>query len=972
MKRFYLFAFLFFALTIHCQTLHFEIAALKGLPSSEVYKVFEDSFGFIWLATDAGLCRYDGNLVTTYTVKDGISENVIFKIYEDHKHRIWFSTLSGYFFYYENGKFTQIEASKKAKKDFKTFQVASFIVGENDTLYFTGSTFRGLIKVPPQNNYSQLIHVYLQCKESTRYILSNKKGTEYLIGSGLSAPIFKDSTYLLNFLDTLFSVSFRNIFTTYNSIAQYHMAITENKKVYIPTRNQIAIVSKGKDIEYYNFPDDVLQILKDKDGDLWVCTAHRGGFIFKGGNLKSKPMRFLDTLSVCSVMIDKEGTIWATTLEKGVFQCMNKYVLTLPEVAKNFTTYENQLLISFASKKIGIISTTDSLTFMPPPANLKKEGTLNTFLRNKHSRYYSTSKNLYCLSENSLACIQYYGMNPFIPKQLIFIGGDTVLAFNSFHIVSIFKNKLILFLSNHFPPNCEKKLTTKQVLIGSRNNFGIVEFKNNTLLPYLDHFKELKTRINCIEEDSTGNIWIATNEKGIYCYNTKQKRLYEFNENSGLRSNKINSCTIDENGNIWCGTHVGISKLITSNGLENVTIQNFDKNHGVFDLEINAIKEFKGKIYCASKTALFYFEIGKMVMNISPPEVYVQSIYINDKSAPIKDTLNLNYNQNNFHIQIKSISYKKVDNKRFYYTLKGYDKVWYLSNSGDIHYTNIPYGTYTLSFYGINNDGTFSRQPHLSSFIIKKPYWFTWWFISIELLLFIIILYFLMRFWKFKIEKKQLEKFKMEQKISEFKMTALRSQMNPHFIFNAINSIQHYILKQDTFKSYNYLSKFSLLIRNILDNSQEEYISISQEINTLKLYIELEQMRFTQPFDFILDMDKELPLDAYIPTMLIQPFIENSIWHGLMPKKTNCILELIFKRKGANMLVVIRDNGIGRDEELKKNISHISKGSSLTEERLRELTINNNKQFTFSIVDLTDNGGNSKGTEVRIMLPLDV
>jgi ligand-binding sensor domain-containing protein len=972
MKTFYLFAFLLFAITTHSQTLHFESAGLKNIPSSEVYKVFQDSHGIIWFATDAGLCRYDGNSITTYTVKDGISENVVFKIYEDHKHRIWFSTLSGYFFYYENGKFIQIAASKKAKNGFKTFAIASFIIGEKDTLYFTGATARGLMKIPPQNNYSQLIHKNEECSESSRYILSNKECTEYLIGNGSKGPIFSDSTYLLYFLDTTISISFKNTDNSYSSNTHYNLAITKNKTLYIPTRNQIAIVSKGKVIEYHNFPDDVLQILNDKDGDLWICTLNHGGFIFKNGNLNSKPLRFLDTLSVSSVMFDKEGTIWATTLEKGVFYCMNKYVLSFPEVAKSFTNYENQLIISFASKKIGIISPTNSLTFIASPTNFKQKEKLNIFLRNKHSFYYGTSKNLYYRNENPVTPLRWNIFNPFIPKQLLFIDEDTVLAFNSYHIVTIVKNKISYLLNDYFPANFEKKLKNKKILLGSRNNFGIVEFKNNTLLPYLNQFKELKTRINWIDEDPSENIWIATNEKGIYCYNTKQNKLYEFNETNGLCSNKINSCASDKEGNIWCGTQFGISKLITSNGLEKVTIQNFDKNHGVFDLEINAIKEYNGKIYCASKTALFYFETNKMKKNNMPPNVYVQSFYINDKAVPIKDTLNLDYSQNNFHLQYKIISFKKTDNKRFYYKLKGYDNLWHVSNSGDIHYTNIPYGIYTLTLYGVNNDGTLSQQPQLSTFIIKKPYWLTWWFISIELLVFIIILYFMMRFWKSKIEKKQLEKFKTDQKISEFKMTALRSQMNPHFIFNAINSIQHYILKQDTYKSYNYLSKFSLLIRNILDNSKEEYITISQEISTLKLYIELEQMRFTQPFDFILDIDKELPLDASIPTMLIQPFVENSIWHGLMPKKTNCILELIFEKTGDDLLVVIRDNGIGRNLELKENTSHISKGSSLTQERLKELTINNNKQFTYSVVDLTDYIGNSIGTEVRITLPLDL
>ncbi len=971
LKLFHLFTFLLFALNLNSQSLHFESAGLKDMPSSEVYKVFQDSQGFIWLATDAGLCRYDGNSVRTYTVKDGISENVILKIYEDHRHRIWFSTLSGYFFYYENGKFTEIEANKQTKKNFVPFETSSFIIEESDTLLFTGPASEGLMKIPPENNYAQIIHQHTESNKSSRYIHSNKKGTEYVNGGGSKIPLFKDSTYTLYFSDTIISVSFKKINGGYYNRNLYNSTLTKEGTLYIPTRNQLAIIRKGKEIQYHNFPDDVLNILQDKDGDIWVATRNHGGYIFKSGDLNSKPMRFLDTLSVSSIIIDKEENVWATTLEKGIFRCMNKNVLFMPGITTTLANFEDQLILSFASKKISIISTTDSLTYIEPPSYMNKGERLNTVLRNKHSLYYGTSQNLYYTSKNSISVISGDQYSQLITKHLIFIGDDTVLAINFKNIILVLKDKNIKLSRFLVPFSCAIQLANKKILLGSRNNCGIVEFKNNTLRPFLGHLKELKTRINCIEEDQNGNIWIATNEKGIYCYNPSQKKLYAFNEDSGLRSNKVNSCTIDREGNIWCGTQIGVSKLNITNGLYKTTIQNFNENHGIFDLEINAIKEFNGKIYCAGKTALFYFEVSKMQKNHIPPNVYIQSLYVNDQIMPITNVLHLKYSQNNFKIQVKLIAYKTSDNKRFYYKLNGYDKRWDLSNSGDITYTNIKYGTYPLVVYGINNDGTYSSAPQVITFIVEKPFWLTWWFISIEIILLIVIVYFTMRFWKFKIEKKQLEKFQIEQKISEFKMTALRAQMNPHFIFNAINSIQHYILKQDTYKSYNYLAKFSLLIRNILDNSKEEYITISQEINTLKLYIELEQMRFTQPFEFILDIDEELPLDAYIPTMLIQPFVENSIWHGLTPKKTNCILQLILKKDGSNVFVIIRDNGIGRNLGLKGSPSHVSKGTSLTDERLKELTINNNEKFTFSIIDLTDDKGNATGTEVRIKLPID-
>lgn len=224
--------------------------------------------------------------------------------------------------------------------------------------------------------------------------------------------------------------------------------------------------------------------------------------------------------------------------------------------------------------------------------------------------------------------------------------------------------------------------------------------------------------------------------------------------------------------------------------------------------------------------------------------------------------------------------------------------------------------------------------------------------------------------WRKRIEKKQNEKAAVNQEIAEFKMTALRSQMNPHFIFNAIGSIQHYILKNDTLQSSNYLSKFASLIRNILNNSNEEYIALSREITTLQLYIELEQIRFNPPFEFILKVDEKIDTDVYIPTMLIQPYIENSLWHGLMPKDSKGILELTFEKREESIKVVIRDNGMGRRPKTTK--THESKGMSLTEQRIKVLENTSSKKFEVIIIDLKDQQGNPTGTEVKLIIPFDI
>jgi LytS/YehU family sensor histidine kinase len=201
-------------------------------------------------------------------------------------------------------------------------------------------------------------------------------------------------------------------------------------------------------------------------------------------------------------------------------------------------------------------------------------------------------------------------------------------------------------------------------------------------------------------------------------------------------------------------------------------------------------------------------------------------------------------------------------------------------------------------------------------------------------------------------------------------MTALRSQMNPHFIFNAIGSIQHFILQNEAKQSYNYLAKFSMLIRNILNNSREEYISLEQEVTTLQLYIELEQIRFTNPFQFIIDIDETIDMEIDIPTMLIQPYIENSIWHGLMPKQSGGILELLFKKVDSTIHVIIRDNGVGRKVK-DSSQQYISKGMSITEQRIETLEATSQTKFNTRIVDLKDENNNSIGTEVNLIIPFD-
>lgn len=621
-----------------------------------------------------------------------------------------------------------------------------------------------------------------------------------------------------------------------------------------------------------------------------------------------------------------------------------------------------------------MIATPDSFLFINSPSCLPKNTDILCFYKNEKYSYYGLFESFYFVKNNTAKQVFVYTENKkrsAISSFITPLSNDTILSSSLGHLMKVYKHNVIYDFSSFKPiVNFITKLPDNRILVGSRRDNGIYEYKNNAVFPYLNSIKELKTRINWITIDSFGNLWVATNQKGVLCIDSKQ-HVYSYTEKNGLITDKVNTLAIDAHGNIWCGTYSGLSKINVSLGLEKPKIENFNKNHGVTDLEIEKMTRFGNTLWCIGKTDLFFFDLDRMNKNSCPPGLYIKSLNIKNTNQTVSDSLFLNHNQNDFRIQFELITFKRSTDRAFYYKLNGYDTNWNISTTGDIQYTNIGFGTYTLLVYGANNDGFRSEIPQRITFIIKRPFWFTWWFITLVIILLIILIVLCARYWKRNIEKKERDKAAINQQLAEFKMTALRSQMNPHFIYNAIGSIQHYILKNDIDQSFNYLSKFSSLIRKILNNSRNEYISLEDEISTLQLYIELEQIRFKHPFKFILTIDEKLDMYTDIPTMLIQPYIENSIWHGLMPKETEGRLELTFKKVDATIHIQIKDNGVGRETvEMKKKL-HVSKGMSLTEQRIQTLENTSNKKFVTTIIDLKDEQGNPAGTEVNLIIPVD-
>ena len=228
---------------------------------------------------------------------------------------------------------------------------------------------------------------------------------------------------------------------------------------------------------------------------------------------------------------------------------------------------------------------------------------------------------------------------------------------------------------------------------------------------------------------------------------------------------------------------------------------------------------------------------------------------------------------------------------------------------------------------------------------------------------------------KYEVEQKNREAEQLRSEAAEFNIKFLRSQMNPHFIFNSVNSINNFILKKDSKQASEYLLRFAKLMRAILDNSSQQFISLEKEIQFLKDYLTLESLRFNIPFEFIFETDEALEdEDALIPPMLLQPYIENAIWHGIAHKQSKGTIKISFKHKKESLICAIEDDGVGRKKsaELEAgNKKHESKAMKIIEERLKILNRGKEK-YEAVVIDLFDAKQNAIGTRVEIKLPIEI
>ncbi len=972
----------FYLICAYGQTYNYKHYGIgEGLPSSEVYCVFQDSKGYMWFGTDGGVSRFNGYEFENFNSSDGLTDDTVFLITEDGKGRIWFGTFNCQLSYYAEGRIHEYKHNDVLREQLQGRQtLASFYVDTLDAVWL-GFSRSGLKKIDTKGNL-----------EDFSKPLEQKAGL--LIYRHESKLIFGASPLKLAFENPLVKSVFH--YTNKDRMENYHQMFyvdffyrSHHPKV-VEVEGDLLIYNKlgfyffdreDRQFEGLVTPQELKELsiigLYYEEKFLYVCTIQEGIFkcIVESGKIIIKD-KLLDNLPVSGMYKDREDGYWFSTLDDGIYYCPS-FLIMKSEATPSLKDEDHISDIicdgngnlMFAFEKKGVFfqqQVSKEIKLLLPP-----DGDTNrSFYYDAQSKQISVChyKNILSYKEDALIEKRAIGYKDVyinshlrdadifyisLDRALLAIDGNGFSIKNSFNyfVTSLIKYKDLLWVG-----------TNKGIFIYQDEKITI-PFPNDTFL---------SSAITSMERLGDELLIIGTKAYGLLIVKGNNM-IDRIDKTNGLAGNLVRKVHIDNQNTIWAATNMGLSR-IQYKGVEDYELYNLTKKHGLSANEIIDLDSYDNTIYVLTSKDLLEFDRRKIRINTTPPSIRMTLFEVNGKTKKVENHYRLNHEENNIRIGFEGLTYRGLQDQTYQYRIQEIDTAWISTLNRSVHYSILYPGSYHFEVKVENEDGFYSR-PAIVSWVISAPFWRTTWFVVTCILLGLMCIY---TFFRFRIHQNNAKK-RTEKAIMELELKALRSQMNPHFIFNTLNSIQHFIGKND-FKSTNrYITMFSKLIRSILHLSEQETITVQQEIETLSLYLNLEKMRFDQEFDYTIELDEKVePHYHKIPSMLIQPYVENAIWHGLMNSNEIGKIEIKITVQNIFLNVEVSDNGIGRDRALglkeKNKNSQKSVGMSVTRERLNLL--NNNSYEVEIPVEITNIYGSNKemkkvkGTKVSIKIPL--
>lgn len=999
----------------------------QGLSQCVVTDILQDYKGFVWASTYDGLNRYDGQNLKIYRHNPGDSNSLvsskIFKLSADQHNHLYLLTANGFSIF-------DCSADKTLRPAWQQLIKPQWLCLRDAQSMWLYSTVKGLsvlktktlqLETIPQADRHKLkggvldvfsyknlvlvlsvdgeVIIYNRNEESFAYYAMQNPSHVQFTNAGIDK--FGNIYFGAKNADlTVFSNQERT-FALSEFYTKNNLLISVTDVTYDANKDVLYLSSYGQGLFVYDYAKGVMQQFKKNESVLNISSNFPGNlFVTQDGTLlvgyDGMGFDLFDSHIKQFIPIKKEDPDDLRSLkfvrkivegdnQKLFIGTSGSGLVKYNRSTEQFTFYNNQntpnlldnfiiemlrsgndLYLGFNGTGIGVVDihTLRSKKLITPGTgpNQISEGTIWSLLQDKDDYIWIGTR------EN--------GLNRLETKT------GRVKQFTRFDYPDFETNGL----------RCLFSLNDQFLLIGTEK--GLFELNKQTfalkkLFPITKAESASFNSIKCITQDKHQRIWLGTDGSGVVVLSPEFKLLKNFNATNFLNNSVIYSLIPTNDSTYWLSSNAGLSRIVWNeqsllpNG--NLKVSNYDELNGLQSNEFNTgayAHLSDGNLVFGGLNGINLFNPNDINTTGLLPNTYIhefkvfENSYYKGTNVAYLDEIDLKHFENAISISFSTLGFVFPERTRYQYRLLGHENEWILAdNRNYISYTNLSSGEYEFQVKACNYDGVWNNQYTSLKIHIATPFYKTWGFLLLVAAGLFQLIYLFYRYRMKQIKDKEELRIQYNKELAEVEMKALRAQINPHFLFNSLNSINNYILKNDTKKASRYLVKFSQLVRNILNNSSNSYITLQEELQTIELYMLIEGMRFNDQFSYNIENVHAInTANVIIPSLLLQPYAENAIWHGLLHKDGEKLITIRIEGNPEDDFIVVNiiDNGVGRKMavEMEDQPKHRkSYGMQLGENRLKLMSQQQDKKATVEVIDLYDNNGQALGTKIKIIIP---
>ncbi len=882
-----------------------------GLPSNHVYKILQDNEGFVWFLTDKGMVKYNGNTMQTFTTKNGLPINDVWDAFVTSDSKIWFMAKSSKLGYIKKDSIHVFSA-----EDEERIMSPIFTSQVGDEIFPTGTENGYRLennkwKKDIRGRYETKVHHkkidYI--RHSTNDSSINIYNKNFNIVKSFYVPIVNNSHTRRQLTDSL-----------YFWVSDKRYAVLNLNTLSFKTysfKNQIGI----EKVKYarINIVNNEFQIT----GTGFV------GFFDTEFNVK-KPFFFPKRLGAHYALVDRKDNIWLATFSNGIYKLPNvkqhiKYSLENEKVGA-LNMLDDEIIAGVYNK--GFYKY-DTLTKKFNPFVKVEEFVFNaTKIDSLNTSYFLTRNKIILIKNKNKKVVSYkadYGLMGYVASEFVYFKEDLIGRF-SFGIHKIYPEALSIKKIYMHQGITDLLVLDDRLLIGSSR--GVKEFRNDSILKIKFNGQLFHKPVLSLTKISDSNFLINTDGFGTYFTDFNKISLLEGTEFLTVQKAFVEQ----ESKTVWLATTSGVLKYKYDKGAYTFD-KIYDINNGLPSNNINDVIVIKDDLIVSTNQGIAIVPKAQQFLN-QFEDIYIEKGTYGGKVIEKTKNSFTYKGESNATFTISSIDFSENKEKLSYqYQLMPIQKEWVTTNSITLHFSNLKPELYTLK---VKKEQVFKEITFTITPLWYQMLWFRIAFIALGFIVFVLIV----QWRRTKFQKKTRKKVEAQQKMVEQELYALRSQMNPHFVFNSLNSIQYYITKNEIDLSEKYLVKFARLIRMIFDFSSKKTITLNEEIKLLKGYLEIEKMRFGKDFKYQFLVDPKINLRTHIPSMLIQPIVENAVNHGIFHSNQKGLIVVTFDYIDSDSYkIIIQDDGVGikksKEIHAKSLKKHQSKSTVMIADRIR-------------------------------------